>query len=325
MPQIRLRTVHFILLLFFSQMIISQTTMESYRLREEMRDFVIAIKNKAESRQENFIVIPQNGIELILKQKSKKLKKVKSYLGAIDGLAQEDLFFGYEDDGKPTPTRETNYFLRYLKIAQNRNKAVLGIDYTKSYSQIKLSNSLNKSQGFISFAAERELNKIPFRSIENENNEHIEALNDAKNFLYLLNFSEYSDKKDLLAELSATNYDVLILDLFFGDRAFSREDIKELKQKANGGKRLLIAYMSIGEAEDYRFYWQKEWEENRPVWLEEENPNWEGNYKVRYWNKAWQEIILGTGPSYLNRIIDAGFDGVYLDIIDAFQYFENKE
>ncbi|HDY87770.1 MAG TPA: alpha-1,4 polygalactosaminidase, partial [bacterium] len=24
------------------------------------------------------------------------------------------------------------------------------------------------------------------------------------------------------------------------------------------------------------------------------------------------------------KIIDAGFDGVYLDIIDAFEYFENQ-
>lgn len=298
--------------------------MKSTSLRKEMRDFVIAIKNEGENKKDNFIVIPQNGIELILKQKSEKKRRAKSYLKAIDGLAQEDLFFGYKDDGEPTPTSETNNFLKFLKIAQNRDKAILGIDYTKSYSQIKSSSDLNKQQGFISFAAVRELNKIPFRSIEDENNDDIIALKDAKNFLYLLNYSEYSDKKELLTELNATNYDVLILDLFFEGEAFSKEEIKQLKQKAQGGKRLLIAYMSIGEAEDYRFYWQKEWEKKNPVWLEKENPNWEGNYKVKYWNKTWQKIILGTDISYLNRIIDAGFDGVYLDIIDAFQYFENK-
>ena len=42
------------------------------------------------------------------------------------------------------------------------------------------------------------------------------------------------------------------------------------------------------------------------------------------WNKDWQNIIYGNENSYLNKIIDANFDGVYLDIIDAFEYYENK-
>ena len=36
------------------------------------------------------------------------------------------------------------------------------------------------------------------------------------------------------------------------------------------------------------------------------------------------QIIYGNNNSYLEKILDAGFDGVYLDIIDAFEYFENQ-
>lgn len=36
------------------------------------------------------------------------------------------------------------------------------------------------------------------------------------------------------------------------------------------------------------------------------------------------EIIYGNNNSYVKKILDAGFDGVYLDIIDAFEYFENQ-
>ena len=36
----------------------------------------------------------------------------------------------------------------------------------------------------------------------------------------------------------------------------------------------------------------------------------------------WQDIICGSEDSYLNKIIKAHFDGVYLDIIDAFEYYE---
>ena len=52
------------------------------------------------------------------------------------------------------------------------------------------------------------------------------------------------------------------------------------------------------------------------------NPNWAGNYKVKYWNSDWQNIIYGNDNSYLKKIINTNFDGVYLDIIDAFEYYE---
>ena len=80
--------------------------------------------------------------------------------------------------------------------------------------------------------------------------------------------------------------------------------------------------MSVGEAEDYRYYWQNNWSTNKPNWLDAENPNWPGNYKVKYWDKNWQNIIVGNDQSYTKKILDANFDGVYLDIIDAFEYYQ---
>lgn len=32
--------------------------------------------------------------------------------------------------------------------------------------------------------------------------------------------------------------------------------------------------------------------------------------------------IFGSEDSYLDKIIDQGFDGVYLDIIDAYEYYQ---
>ena len=46
-----------------------------------------------------------------------------------------------------------------------------------------------------------------------------------------------------------------------------------------------------------------------------------GNYKVRYWDPAWQAIVL----EYLDKIIDQGFAGAYLDIIDAFEYWSDPD
>jgi cysteinyl-tRNA synthetase len=80
--------------------------------------------------------------------------------------------------------------------------------------------------------------------------------------------------------------------------------------------------MSIGESEDYRYYWQASWNTAKPEWMNAENPDWPGNFKVKYWHTEWQSIIYGNDGSYLKKILDAGFDGVYLDIIDAFEFYE---
>ena len=53
-----------------------------------------------------------------------------------------------------------------------------------------------------------------------------------------------------------------------------------------------------------------------------ENENW-GSYKVKYWLESWHKIIYSGEMSYLSQILNAGFDGVFLDVVDAFEYFED--
>ena len=86
---------------------------------------------------------------------------------------------------------------------------------------------------------------------------------------------------------------------------------------------MVISYISIGEAEDYRYYWNPSWNTTKPDWIDAVNPNWPGNYKVKYWNTEWKNIIYGNNSSYMKKILDANFDGAYLDIIDAFEFYEN--
>jgi cysteinyl-tRNA synthetase len=44
-----------------------------------------------------------------------------------------------------------------------------------------------------------------------------------------------------------------------------------------------------------------------------------------YWTKPWRDILFGTEEAYLDQILAAGFDGVYLDVIDAYEYFEEQK
>jgi len=122
-----------------------------------------------------------------------------------------------------------------------------------------------------------------------------------------------------------SEYELIVIDYSrTGADPFSQKDLTTMKAQPNGKKRTVISYFSIGEAEEYRYYWNANWKNNPPSWIEKENPDWPGNYKVKYWDPTWQSILFGNKDAYLDKIIHAGFDGIYLDIIDAFEYFESE-
>jgi cysteinyl-tRNA synthetase len=128
-------------------------------------------------------------------------------------------------------------------------------------------------------------------------------------------------------EIKLSPYDVVVIDYGFDRRnatAFPREVVDLMRTRPDGRKRLVLAYFSIGEAENYRYYWQDSWLANRPEWLEPENPDWPGNYLVQFWHPGWQALLFGSPNAYLDRIIGAGFDGVYLDGADKFEQWQRR-
>lgn len=130
--------------------------------------------------------------------------------------------------------------------------------------------------------------------------------------------------------IARTPYDLVVIDYSrdaSAEGAFSKADVARMKTKPDGTQRLLIAYMSIGEVEDYRYYWaQNGWNKKakRPSWIGKENPEWLHNYTVKFWNQGWKDVIYAKPDSYLDKLIDAGFDGVYLDKIDITDDLEGQ-
>ena len=130
-----------------------------------------------------------------------------------------------------------------------------------------------------------------------------------------------------LSRLAQSGRDLIVIDPFYSRGVNGRWQPAEIDQLHQGRPgRKVIAYLSIGEAESYRSYWQARWRapprdgsgSGTPEFLLPENPDWPGNYKVKFWEHHWQAIILAE----VVRIIQQGFDGLYLDIVDAFEYFE---
>lgn len=120
------------------------------------------------------------------------------------------------------------------------------------------------------------------------------------------------------AAVAASAFPLMVVDANDADgRPLPLTAVARMKRAPGGGRRTVLAYLSIGEAETYRPYWRPSWETRPPAWLAEENPDWPGNFKVRFWDPDWQAIVAAE----LDRRVAQGFDGVYLDIVDAYWHF----
>ena len=62
-----------------------------------------------------------------------------------------------------------------------------------------------------------------------------------------------------------TQFDLVIIDYSrdgCDEEKFSAAEIEGLKNSP-GGQKTVLPYMSTGEVEDYRWYWQRSWDKNR--------------------------------------------------------------
>ena len=148
-----------------------------------------------------------------------------------------------------------------------------------------------------------------------------------KSMAYVLQASGLAaDRAAVVRRLAECGRDWVVLDAVYStdDGPWTPEEIQAIRAGKPG--RRVLAYVSIGEAEDYRPYWRRAWDADgdgepdarAPAFLHSENPDWKGNYRVRYWHEAWQKTLLPT----VDQVVTQGFDGIYLDIVDAFEFFE---
>ena len=143
-------------------------------------------------------------------------------------------------------------------------------------------------------------------------------------FAYILQADSFAKTKPAaVAQLKESGRDWIVLDAAFaGNTPWEQADLDAIRNGKAGRK--VVAYLSIGEAEDYRPYWKSEWGSNgnrtasAPAWLGIENPEWKGNYQIKYWDADWQKLVLAAVDDAMAR----GFDGVYLDIVDGFETYE---
>ncbi len=170
-------------------------------------------------------------------------------------------------------------------------------------------------------------------------------------------YKQDEGRKAYIEDLAASEWDAFYIDAHFGGGSLTKEEVETLKTKPQGGRRQVIAYLSIGTTELYRWYadpvmvnpsprsFLRGVVENgtfipaRERFKDDSIPNWQlwSAYRGQYasestpiwWHPEWRDIIVRGGSPYksptydhsqfadgrssIDKIVDMGFDGVYLD------------
>lgn len=123
--------------------------------------------------------------------------------------------------------------------------------------------------------------------------------------------------------IADSHYDLLVI-----DQARSINDlttyndallVSKFQASANhvGGNKIVLCYIDIGQAENYRWYWQQGWKVGNPAWIAGKDPDgWNGSFVVKFWDPEWKAILT----TYLDRIVADGYDGIYMDWLEAFEF-----
>ncbi len=142
-------------------------------------------------------------------------------------------------------------------------------------------------------------------------------------------------------EIAQSDADLVVIDITSDGNAANEFEAADLAMMRDNDKQI-IASLSVGKAEPWREYWNGQWEEPRQSpcyelrfdtrkreWRREntcpkgniglvgnKDPLWDGELVARYSDPRWYDDVL---ESYLDKILAAGFDGVYLTNTDVFE------
>lgn len=89
----------------------------------------------------------------------------------------------------------------------------------------------------------------------------------------------------------------------------------------SGAHKVVLAYLDIGEAENFRTYWEPTWTTGNPSFILGPDPNGYANlFAVNYTDQRWQSIVFGSAGALVDQALADGFDGAFLDNVDAYSF-----
>lgn len=326
---LRARNGYYLILTVFLLSACSKEKKEAPGIAEQMQEFVLNIAGYARNFDDSFIIIVQNGEELAFNNADTAggvSNLHKAFFNTVDAFSAEEVHCAgtYNVDDY---RREILLMLGPGYKDNNERKVIMVSDYMldlNDYYNVSYMAGEYGLLSFIRFADNYDYSQIPDNGYS-ELNRDITSIYLVHDYLCLLSNKNFSDRMQMLNLIASTYYDLVIIDPFFDENMLTPADVDLIRFRPNGTKRLVIAHVSIGSAENYRYYWQNSWNSNPPEWILKPYENYPDEYWVDFRNKDWQNIIYGNNNSYMKKIIDAGFDGAFLDNVETYKQIEQED
>jgi len=126
-------------------------------------------------------------------------------------------------------------------------------------------------------------------------------------------------RAEWIEHMGGNNYDLLIVAPVLQDRRLlSRQEVESLRLKKVGTRRLVLARLNVGQIFGDDGPPLSSTGQGGMNWLEA--PRADGSRPARYWHPVWRQWI---GARFA-ALIDLGFDGVMLEGVEAFSFFETS-
>ena len=126
------------------------------------------------------------------------------------------------------------------------------------------------------------------------------------------------EKKGAVDNLVASKYGMLVVEPTRTEKGLKGFDTKGMVSRIKKSGKIVLAYVNIAEAENWRHYWT--WSmTNRKTWpgyiISGDPDGWVGDYPVAFWKAAWQKLLFAK---IIDETLTDGFDGIYMDWVGAF-------
>jgi cysteinyl-tRNA synthetase len=208
-----------------------------------------------------------------------------------------------------------------LDALRREGRRLLSIENCKTQKEVDAAYKAAERDRVLTYAGidTENLNTLPKGHPRGENAQPVTTITATRNWLPLLRADRFGTKAEWVMAMEKTNQDALLIDVAHrGADPLTKDDVKRLRYKELGAPRLMLAVLPLGKAYDWRWYWQKGWEAGNPPFLFAPIAEEPGSFLADLADPKWKEML----GKYLAGIMELGFDGIVLDDLDTYLWFE---
>ena len=211
---------------------------ENLAYRSEMASLIGNIKDYGLKHNNDFFVIANGGAGLMESNEFLSEQELGQLLQKVDGVMAESVNYGWDMSmDNPMPPEEQENFQRLLGSARRAGVVPMVLDYAEEAGNVQKAYREDKDRGYLGWvSARRDLDRLPKGLPHNDNDKSVANLREAKNYLVLLNPEAFPSREAYISALANSNYDLLIVDAYYGDKPITKDEVQRLQQMVDDKK-----------------------------------------------------------------------------------------